>query len=222
MQFVLAGAAKPSELISDSYRSPFNVGEAIELADFTEAEVTRIAAGLHESPSPVPTNISEVLYRHASGSVYLTQLILERLWEQGVRHPDRPLTAASVEKIVDQIVASAAKDLHFSNIYKLLERDAAALDVLQRLLRNQTVNEADREVLLHTGVGGKNRPFRNLIYERVFGAGGPLDVVPKAATIQLPYPRNSLFVDRGDLFSAIHERLNSPAQGAQPTVRSSC
>ncbi len=213
VQFVLAGAAKPSELISDSYRSPFNVGEAIELADFTEAEVARIEAGLRKSPATVAKGISEVLYRHASGSVYLTQLILERLWEEGVRHPDQSLTTASVEGVVDQIVASAAKDLHFSNIYKLLQRDAAALDVLQRLLRNQAVNEADREVLLHTGVGGKNRPFRNLIYERVFGAGGPLDVVPQAATIQLPYTRNPLFVDRSDVLSAIHERLNTRGQG---------
>ena len=183
-------------MISDPYRSPFNVGESIELEDFTPAEVERLAAGLRDAGVLVSADIPAALYRQAGGSVYLSQLILEQLWEESVVHPEGSLTAGNVDAIVDRIVASAANDLHFINIYQQFKLDVRAGDVLLRLMRNQPVNDDDRGILLDTGLGGKLSPYRNRIYDRVFGAGGPLEVVPQSGTFQLPAPRNPFSLGR--------------------------
>lgn len=46
LSFVLIGVATPSDLIKDAKRTPFNVGERVELTDFTQAEAVPMAAGL--------------------------------------------------------------------------------------------------------------------------------------------------------------------------------
>ena len=46
LAFCLLGVATPSDLIRDTRTTPFNVGQRIELTDFTEEEAAPLAAGL--------------------------------------------------------------------------------------------------------------------------------------------------------------------------------
>ncbi len=46
LSFVLIGVATPSDLISDPKRTPFNIGQQINLSDFTLKEARPLAAGL--------------------------------------------------------------------------------------------------------------------------------------------------------------------------------
>lgn len=125
VQFVLAGAARVEELITDSKRSPFNVGEPIRLGDFTLDEVKNLCQHLDPSGTTTyPPGLPERLYHHAAGSVYLTQLILERLWNwlksRGLEQFSREAVLERVDAITDQIVSGAAQDIHFRNITQLL------------------------------------------------------------------------------------------------------
>jgi hypothetical protein len=54
---VLIGAATPSDLIENPDRTPFNLGERIEIADFTEVE----AAGLLPGSGIPPEEAQQVL-----------------------------------------------------------------------------------------------------------------------------------------------------------------
>jgi WD40 repeat protein len=58
LTFCLLGVASPSDLISDTRTSPFNIGRRIELTDFTEAEAAPLAVGLQTSP-PAPPRSGE-------------------------------------------------------------------------------------------------------------------------------------------------------------------
>src|SRR5262245_7254620 len=48
--FCLLGVATPSDLIRDTRMTPFNIGQRIELNDFTEAEAAPLAQGLQKTP----------------------------------------------------------------------------------------------------------------------------------------------------------------------------
>src|SRR5262249_103296 len=107
VQFVLAGMALQTQLISDPLRSPFNVGGPIQLSDLTLEQVGQMTGHLRESGARLTAHLDEVIYRHTSGSVYLTQLVLEKLWERGVVQLHSPVSAMDIEAVVDTIVATA-------------------------------------------------------------------------------------------------------------------
>jgi Leucine-rich repeat (LRR) protein len=179
VQFVLAGAARVEELITDSTRSPFNVGKPIRLDDFTLEEVRNLCLHLDTLDA---TGLPERLHHHAGGSVYLTQLLLERLWdwlEGGELENSLPEAILErVDTLADQIVSEAAQDVHFRNITQLLRQDPEALGLWRRAIAGRTLNEQQWDRLRATGLTGHDRKavYRNCIYDRVFGRKGPLDL----------------------------------------------
>ena len=46
LTFILAGVTTPSQLIKDSSRTPFNIGQVISIRDFSPQEATRLLLGL--------------------------------------------------------------------------------------------------------------------------------------------------------------------------------
>jgi hypothetical protein len=183
VQFVLAGAARVEELITDSARSPFNVGKPIRLDDFTLEEVRSLCRHLNGSGATAyPPELPERLYRHAGGSVYLTQLLLERLWDwwegRDVRELSPETVLEHVDGLADKIVSEAAQDIHFRNITQLLRRDPEALGLWRRAITGQKLNEQQWDRLQATGLAGHDPKavYRNRIYARAFGRQGPLDL----------------------------------------------
>jgi hypothetical protein len=69
LAFVLIGVATPSDLIRDPKRTPFNIGERVDLTDFTFEEARPLADGL---PHPTEATLRRILH-WTGGHPYLTQ-----------------------------------------------------------------------------------------------------------------------------------------------------
>lgn len=177
LQIVLSGAAHPSRLIEDELRSPFNVGIEVELDDLSLAQVKELSLHLCASGATIDGSLYAKLYRHTGGSVYLCQLVLEQLWSMATAMR-APLSAADVDAAVDAIVQGAPRNVHFNNMYDTIAKNARLLADFRRLCSRREIDERARQELTLVGIGRGVRPFRNDIYRRVFGAGGPLDLTP--------------------------------------------
>ncbi|MBD2562726.1 MULTISPECIES: AAA family ATPase [Nostoc] len=79
LTFAFFGVATPSDLISDYKRTPFNIGQSIQLEGFKEDEVYPLGEGLKEKvsePIAVRKVIREVLY-WTNGQPFLTQKLCQ-------------------------------------------------------------------------------------------------------------------------------------------------
>ncbi len=180
LQFVIAGAACAEDLITDELRSPFNVGKAIQLTDFTLKETEIVCSFMRTSGVQMPADLPSLIFQNANGSVYLTQLLLEHLWER-LSSPDKQAVCADavtklVREIVEETIQGATNNVHFTTILSNLDRNENAKRSFTRLLRQERVTKTEHETLRFLGIAGPDRknPFRNRIYEMVFGAGGSL------------------------------------------------
>lgn len=76
LTFAFLGAATPSELMTDSRRTPFNIGQAIELESFKIHEAQPLLYGLVEKVSNPQTLLQEVL-NWTGGQPFLTQKLCQ-------------------------------------------------------------------------------------------------------------------------------------------------
>jgi WD40 repeat protein len=79
--FCLLGVATPSDLIQDKKRTPFNIGQAIELKGFTQEQAAPLAKGL-EGKVDRPLQVLNEILDWTGGQPFLTQklckIVLER------------------------------------------------------------------------------------------------------------------------------------------------
>jgi hypothetical protein len=176
LTFCLLGVATPSDLISDTRTTPFNIGRRVELNDFTEAEAAPLAQGLQRPPEVGARLLRRALY-WTGGHPYLTQRLCQAMAEEA-----RADTPAEVDRLCQELFLS----------HQARERDDNLLFVRERMLRSEVdltsllslyaqVHRGKRVlddltspligVLRLSGVarapGGYLR-VRNRIYERVF------------------------------------------------------
>jgi WD40 repeat protein len=95
LSFVLIGVATPADLIRDPKRTPFNIGERVDLRDFTPAEAAPLAEGLPLPPLEAEQALGWIL-GWTGGHPYLSQRLCSVLAE------DPP--AVWSEAAVDQAV----------------------------------------------------------------------------------------------------------------------
>lgn len=81
LSFVLSGVATPSDLIQDPQRTPFNIGQRVELTDFTFEETLPLADGLGLPPDSARQVLRWVL-KWTGGHPYLTQRTCAAIAEQ--------------------------------------------------------------------------------------------------------------------------------------------
>src|SRR5437868_6868919 len=129
LTFCLLGVATPSDLIRDTRTTPFNIGQRIELTDFTEQEAAPLVAGLNRPPELGAQLLRRILY-WTGGHPYLTQRLCQAVAE------DETITNPSgVDRLCEDLFLSA----------RARERDDNLLFVRERLLRSE---EAERAALL--------------------------------------------------------------------------
>jgi WD40 repeat protein len=98
LTFCLLGVATPSDLIADKQRTPFNIGQAIELNGFTLTEATpALIPGLAKKFANPTDILGDVLY-WTSGQPFLTQKLCKILVEKG--SDSRP----NVEQLVREYI----------------------------------------------------------------------------------------------------------------------
>ncbi|HEY8378937.1 MAG TPA: AAA-like domain-containing protein, partial [Nannocystis sp.] len=82
LTFCLLGVAAPADLISNSVRTPFNIGREIRLEDFTRAELDAFRPGL-EGLGGSPDALLDAVYAWTSGHPYMSQRLCDDLVRRG-------------------------------------------------------------------------------------------------------------------------------------------
>jgi tetratricopeptide (TPR) repeat protein len=235
IQFVLAGAAQPTQLISDRNMSPFNVGELIRLKDLTLPQITEMSKHLWLASGSSREAVCQKIYNQTSGSVYLTQLIFERLWE---KHGTQSLGGVKPEHIgnvVEEIIVESPDNLHFINIYSGIINNSEMLMAFRRYIKTGETDSSSLEYLKITGITDSRGGYRNLIYQRVFGPGGLLALIndvdqtvdikhlatsslragdSEGKLFILPDARNQFFTGRSQILDDLHHVLASEGKVA--------
>ncbi|MEG4007267.1 AAA-like domain-containing protein [Microcoleus sp. Pol1C5] len=86
--FCLLGVATPSDLIQDKKRTPFNIGQAIELKGFTQEQAAPLAKGL-EGKVDRPIQVLNEILDWTGGQPFLTQKLCKIVLEQAeTSNPD--------------------------------------------------------------------------------------------------------------------------------------
>ena len=201
LTFCLAGSATPEELIHSVTSTPFNIGHAITLSDFTREEAAILASGLADRAL-----LDRVLY-WTNGHPYLTQRLCAEITEADTPTTDLP-SAASADfaprpssppdaRLVDALcrrlflapeARKSEKNLAFVAKRILdspLDR-AGLLDLYGRVRRGRVIND-DKDALQSTlrlsGVARARNgrlTVRNRIYARVFDPAWIRENMPNA------------------------------------------
>ena len=129
LTFCLLGVATPSDLIRDTRTTPFNIGQRIELNDFTETEAAPLAQGLRPDEQLGAKLLKRIFY-WTDGHPFLTQRLC-----QAVAEDASVVDPAGVDRVCQELFLST----------RARERDDNLLFVRERLLRS----EADLAGLLH-------------------------------------------------------------------------
>jgi WD40 repeat protein/formylglycine-generating enzyme required for sulfatase activity len=139
LTFCLLGVATPSDLIRDTRTTPFNIGQRIELKDFTETEALGLAQGLKRENALGLLLLKRIVY-WTGGHPFLTQRLCESIAEN-----------ASINNVED--IDKVCEDLFFSNRAK--EKDDNLLFVRERLLRSEVDLAGLLELYRHIHRGKK-------------------------------------------------------------------
>jgi hypothetical protein len=121
LAFCLLGVASPSDLIRDTRMTPFNIGQRIELNDFTEAEAAPLVQGLQKTPEVGAILLKRVFY-WTGGHPYLMQRLCQAIAEEA-----RENTPAEVDRLCQELFLS----------HKAQWRDDNLLFVRERMLRSE-------------------------------------------------------------------------------------
>ena len=176
LSFVLIGVATPNDLIGDPRRTPFNIGQEVDLDYFTAEEAMLLAEGF-DFPREEARQVLHWILKWTGGHPYLTQRLCAVVAE---RHPDQV-----TEGDVDQAVATtffeekSEQDSNLRFVHHMLTRWApdlmAGLTMYQHVWRGRRVLDdgqslAITHLKLSGIVGRQNGQLRvsNLIYASVF------------------------------------------------------
>ncbi|MEA5553438.1 AAA family ATPase [Anabaena cylindrica UHCC 0172] len=178
--FVLLGVATPSDLITDYRRTPFNIGQAIQLQGFQLHEAQPLLHGFSDKVSNPQAVLREVLF-WTNGQPFLTQKIC-----QMVRNSSSSISEKSEKAWVENLIRTSIIDdweaqdepEHLRTIRdRILKGEQPAtsmLELYRQVLEHGKVKAADspieRELIL-SGLLVKEESYlkiHNRIYEVVF------------------------------------------------------
>ncbi|MEH2364899.1 AAA family ATPase [Nostoc sp.] len=179
LTFALFGVATPGDLITDHQRTPFNIGQTIQLEGFKEHEAQPLLQGLTEKVSNPQTVLKEVL-AWTNGQPFLTQKLC-----QLIRNSSSPIPtnkeAEWIENLVQRSVIqnweSQDEPEHFRTIRDRLlksKQSVRLLELYRQILHQGEIIAVDsseeRELLLSGLVVKQQRNLRvqNRIYESIF------------------------------------------------------
>lgn len=187
LTFALFGVAKPSDLIRDRHRTPFNIGQAITLEGFSLAEAHPLAANLGLPVDQAQAVLAAILYWTA-GQPFLTQKLCRLVWQslqvQGLPSFAPAAAPAWVKGLVQQQVIHnwEAQDdpEHLRTIRDRIlrndQRSGLLLGLCQKILSQQRIpysgNEEQTELLL-SGLVSRHQgqlQIKNRIYYAIFNA----------------------------------------------------
>ena len=200
--FAIFGVATPSDLIQDPKRTPFNIGQAIELQGFKIEEVDSLIAGL-ETVIPNHKLIIKHILEWTAGQPFLTQKICKLITEISLQTENNFVdiiegreefwVANVITNYIIQNWESQDEPEHLRTIRdRILYNQhlaAALLGIYQQILQGTEVSSNDSQEqieLLLSGLVVKKSGYlvvKNPIYAAVFN----LDWVEKLLANLRPY-----------------------------------
>jgi AAA-like domain len=186
------GITSPDELITSPNRSPFNVAEAVRLADFTEVEARSAFLAALEGRVPEPASVFEAVFRYTNGHPYMSQRLCDEVIRQREEREGRsslppPATAEErVQRAVQEAFLWTGRftEPNLSTVERRLretpaERRMAMLEIYRKLLHRERIqanldDPAQMDLRLAGMVSEESRGssarlrVRNRIFREVF------------------------------------------------------
>ncbi|CBN58445.1 AAA-like domain-containing protein [Kamptonema sp. PCC 6506] len=197
LTFCLLGVATPSDLIKDTTRTPYNIGQAIELKGFTLKEAAPVLTkGLEGKFPNNSTAILEQIIKLTGGQPFLTQKLCQRVLEYAeIDNPNIDEIAKTY--IIDNWEAQDNPELLRTIRNRLISeqvqnRSGRLLSIYQQILTNGQIpadNSPDQMELQLSGLVVKENghlKVYNPIYKAVFN----LNWVQQQLANLRPYQEN--------------------------------
>jgi hypothetical protein len=176
LTFCLMGVAAPNDLIRDTTRTPFNIGKAISLEDFTWNQTQIFLHGL-SGISGNATDYLRSVFEWTDGQPYMTHKLC-----QEIAQLDGTVSGRVVKDVVQELVETTflqrgrTQDSNLRYAEDRFDQIASPatksqfLQLYRRLLRNQPVeiqtdNPAQSELKL-TGLAAERQRGRNPLLQR--------------------------------------------------------
>jgi hypothetical protein len=173
------GVATPSELITNTQITPFNIGQPIQLEGFKEHEAQPLLQGLAEKVSN-PQTILKTVLAWTNGQPFLTQKLcklIRNTIDDIPSHGEAEWLDRLVQKQIIDNWESQDEPEHLKTIRDRLLRSQQSvrlLELYQQVLEQQEVvvanSPVERELLLSGVVVKQQGSLRvnNLIYASIF------------------------------------------------------
>ncbi|MEG4420064.1 AAA-like domain-containing protein [Microcoleus sp. LAD1_D5] len=131
--FAIFGVATPSDLIADKNRTPFNIGQSIDLSGFSLEEAQPLAKGV-ENVIANPQEVLKEILVWTGGQPFLTQKICELVVKKaGSAHSgDLKIPPGTEEFFVESVVRS-----HIVNNWESQDEPEHLKTIRDRILRNE-------------------------------------------------------------------------------------
>ena len=176
LSFVLIGVETPSELIGDPRRTPFNIGQRVDLIDFTYMEAIPLADGLG-LPSDEAMQVLHWVMNWTGGHPYLTQRLCSVIADQHWGHcSDRDVENAVTSSFFG-VMSEQDHNLQFVRdmLTKRASDPASVLATYREILGQHPVRDEEQSLAISqlklSGVVRRDNQMlrvRNRIYEKVF------------------------------------------------------
>ncbi len=176
LSVVLIGVATPGDLIRDAKRTPFNIGQRVDLTDFTWEEAKPFAEGLG-LPREEGEQVLRWVLHWTGGHPYLTQRLCSAIWQQGKSNWSK----TDVDRVVSSTFfgSMSEQDNNLQFVRDMLTKRAPDGEVLTtyrqiRLGKRAVVDEEQSIIKSHLKLSGVVRRedkflrLRNRIYGYVF------------------------------------------------------
>ncbi len=182
LSFALFGVASPSDLINDYRRTPFNIGQAIQLNGFTLEEARPLLAGLEETENVFnPQLILKQILSWTNGQPFLTQKICQLVHTEHCQ-----VSFNKEENWIEQLVQNQIiknwqtqdEPEHLKTIRDRIlsneQKTASLLAMYQQILQRGFIaadNSIEQQELMLSGLIIKQEEklqVRNRIYQEVF------------------------------------------------------
>ena len=183
INFAIFGVATPSSLIRDKQRTPFNIGQAIQLTGFSLDKSLSLAQGFNLPPDDSKSVFQDIL-RWTAGQPFLTQKLCRLVADniQAINSQEVSLQDNSVNQIVQRQIIdnweSQDNPEHLRTIRDRIlnskETSVRVLGIYQEiLLTNQVARDDSPEQieLLLSGLVIDKKGYlqvKNLIYQTIF------------------------------------------------------
>ncbi len=187
LDFCLLGVVSPSDLISDPRTTPFNIGNRVELDDFSLKDTLPLIKGLKCGEIAGREIMQRILY-WTGGHPYLTQKLCSRIADY------QPKTQESVDFLCEEIYLSAqSRDKDDNLVFvrdRILKSEVDRADLLHlygKILNGDRIKTDRTDPLLNvlhlSGIvtSNDNHVFiRNQIYAEIFDEDWIKDNMPDA------------------------------------------